>query len=131
MKILFPVNLYDATCNITEIVSSTGINATISSIKGILKYNAIPDITPPKNSDPVSPIKIFAGCILKIKNPNTAPITIAPKIPSSYTPNFKAIIVKHVIIIVHTLDDNPSIPSVKFTAFVVPKITIIANGIYK
>ena len=44
--------------------------------------------------------------------------------------NIVAITVKHVIIIVLTLDDNPSIPSVKFIAFVVASITKIANGIY-
>ena len=39
------------------------------------------------------------------------------------------IIVKHVIIIAETLEQSPSIPSVKFTALVVPSITTIANGI--
>ena len=119
-----------ATCIITDIVSITGIIAITNNISGIFKYSATPDITPPKNSEPVSPINAFAGYMLNIKNANTAPIVIAPNITISFTPNIVAIIVKHVIIIADTVDDNPSIPSVKFTAFVVPSITNIANGIY-
>ena len=120
----------DTTCNITDIVSSTGINAITSRISGIFKYSAIPEITPPKNSEPVSPINTLAGYMLNIKNANTAPITIAPNTIISFTSNIVEITVKHVIIIVHTLDDNPSIPSVKLTAFVVASITNIASGIY-
>jgi len=41
----------------------------------------------------------------------------------------KGIIVKHAIIIVVILVANPSIPSVRFIALVVPSITNIANGI--
>ena len=104
--------------------------AIISNINGIFKYNAIPDITPPKNNEPVSPINTLAGYILNIKNANTAPITIAPNTTISFTPSIVAIIVKHVIIIVHTLGDKPSIPSVKFIALVAPNNTNIANGIY-
>ena len=39
--------------------------------------------------------------------------------------------VKQVIIIADMLEESPSIPSVRLTALVVAKITIIANGIYK
>mgnify|MGYP003296353067 CR=1 FL=1 len=99
MNILFPVNLNDATCNITDIVSSTGINAIISKISGILKYSARPDITPPKKSEPVSPINTFAGYILNIKNASIAPTTIEPNIVISFTVNIVAITVKAVIII--------------------------------
>ena len=130
LNTLFPVFLNTATWIITDNVSSTGIIAIINNNRGIFKYNAIPDTTPPRNSEPVSPINAFAGYILNIKNPNVAPITIAPNTIISFVPNIVAIIVKHVIIIVLTLDDNPSIPSVKFIAFVVASITKIANGIY-
>ena len=34
-------------------------------------------ISAPKNSDPVSPIKILAGLILKNKNPSVPPMTAA------------------------------------------------------
>ena len=59
------------------------------------------------------------------------PIAMLPNKDISVNPFIFPIIVKHVIIIAQTLDDNPSIPSVKFTAFVVPKITNITNGTYK
>ena len=54
-----------------------------------------------------------------------------PNIPISSTFNAIPTIVKHVIIIVLTLEESQSIPSVKLIAFVVAKITIIANGMYK
>lgn len=106
---------------ITDNVSSTGINAIISNKIGILKYKARPDITPPRRSEPVSPMNTFAGCRLNIKNPSTAPMTILPNNDISATPNKIPITVKQVIIMVHTLDESPSIPSVKLMAFVVPK----------
>ena len=53
-----------------------------------------------------------------------------PNTDTSVTPLNIPITVKHVIIIVDTLDDNPSIPSVKFIAFVVANITHIAAGTY-
>ena len=120
-----------ATCIITDNVSKTGIIAIKINNNGIFKYNANPDITPPSINDPVSPINTFAGCKLNIKNPNVAPITILPNIDTSYTWLLIPITVKHVIIIAETLEDNPSIPSVRFTAFVVASTTIIASGIYK
>ena len=74
-------------------------------------------------------VNTLAGCRLNIKNPITAPITMLPNKEASGTAFICAITVKHVIIIAETLDDNPSIPSVKFTAFVVASITKIAKGI--
>ena len=76
-------------------------------------------------------MKTFAGCKLNIKKPNTVPITTLPKIATSFTSNKIPIIVKQVMIIAHTLEESPSIPSVKLTAFVVASITRIANGMYK
>ena len=67
---------------------------------------------------------------MKSKNPKAAPITIHPKIVVSLISQTIEITVKQVSIIVVTLVANPSIPSVKFTAFVVANITITANGIY-
>ena len=67
---------------------------------------------------------------MNIKNPKHAPINIVPNIVISFTPNIIPITVRHVIIIVVTLVESPSIPSVKLTAFVVANITTTANGIY-
>ena len=77
----------------------------------------------------MSPINTFAGCKLNIKNPKVAPITTLPSIEISGAFNLIPIIVKQVTIIAETLEQSPSTPSVKFTAFVVPRITTIANGI--
>ena len=65
---------------------------------------------------------------LNIKNPKHAPITMLPKTTISFTSNIIATTVKHVVIIAEILVLNPSIPSVKFTAFVVPNITNITKG---
>ena len=81
------------------------------------------------NREPVSPINTFAGCKLNIKKPSTEPITMLPNIEISVKLFCIPIIVKQVIIIAETLDESPSIPSVKFIALVVANITIIANGI--
>ena len=130
MKNLFPpVTLKYTTCIITEIVSIIGINAIIKSNNGIFKYSAILEITPPKNNEPVSPIKILAGCKLNIKKPNTEPITMLPKIETSVMFFIIAMAVNAAIIIAEILEDKPSIPSVKLTAFVVASITKIANMI--
>ena len=67
---------------------------------------------------------------MKIKNPRHAPTIILPNTIISFISKIIAITVKHVTIIAETLVLNPSIPSVKFTAFVVPNITNMANGIY-
>lgn len=104
--------------------------ATISNINGIFKYIAIITIAPPSKSEPVSPINIFAGCKLNIKNPRHAPQSVSPIKAISYTPLFIAIIDNAAIIIIETLLANPSIPSVKFTAFVAASITNIINGRY-
>ena len=70
------------------------------------------------NSEPVSPINTFAVFKLNIKNPKHAPIIMLPKTIISFTSNIIAITVKHVVIIADTDVLSPSIPSVKFTAFV-------------
>ena len=54
-----------------------------------------------------------------------------PKTITSFTSKIMAITVKHVAIIADMLVLNPSIPSVRFIAFVVPSITNITKGMYK
>ena len=102
----------------------------INSNKGIFKYNAIAEIIPPSIKDPVSPINTFAGCKLNIKNPNVAPTAILANNDTSNILLLIPITAKHVIISAEILEHNPSTPSVKLIAFVVPSITIIASGIY-
>ena len=118
---LFPlVFLKYITCNTTESVSITGIAAIINKISGIFKYNAKPDITPPSNNDPVSPINTFAGCELKTKNPNIAPTNIKQNIPISWFPESQlepnTIIPNAAKAIIESPPASPSNPSVRFTA---------------
>ena len=83
------------------------------------------------SNEPVSPINTLAVFRLNIKNPKHDPTIILPKTITSFTSKIIAITVKHVAIIADILVLNPSIPSVKFIAFVVPNITNITKGIYK
>lgn len=78
----------------------------------------------------MSPMNIFAGCKLNIKNPKHAPHSTHPKTVISSTPYFAAITERHAMIIIEIDAPNPSIPSVRFTAFVAASIAKIANGIY-
>ena len=104
--------------------------AIIINNKGIFKYNAIPAIAPPSSNEPVSPMNTCAGYILNNKNPKLVPIIIDPNIVVSFIFHIIEIMVNVAIINVVTPVDNPSIPSVKFTAFVVPNITNRAKIIY-
>ncbi len=99
------------------------------SSSGILRYNAILAIAPPNKREPVSPIITFAGCKLNTKNARQLPIKILPNIVISFIPKIIPMTVKQVRIMVVTLVDSPSIPSVKLTAFVVARSTTTANGI--
>ena len=83
------------------------------------------------NSDPVSPINTLAVFRLNIKNPKQAPTIMLPNTTTSFISNIIAITVKQVVIIAEIDVLKPSIPSVKFTALVVPSITNITKGIYK
>ena len=68
--------------------------------------------------------------MLKIKNPRQIPITMVPNTTTSFTSKIIAITVKQVITTADMVGHKPSTPSVKLMAFVVAKITKIANGIY-
>ena len=51
----------------------------------MFNYNCYSCKDPPKDNDPVSPIKIFAGGALYQRNPKQAPTTEPQKIDSSPT----------------------------------------------
>ena len=86
--------------------------------------------TPPRAMEPVSPIKIFAGFLLKIRNPRQPPAT-APNITGSPMKQkaVPAITINSETRVV-TPDARPSSPSVRFTAFTTPTTINITNGIY-
>ena len=46
-------------------------------IIGVFKIRAFADKSPPKKSEPVSPIKTFALCLLNAKNPKSEDAKIA------------------------------------------------------
>ena len=81
----------------------------------------------PRNREPVSPIKILAGFILKIKKPRTMPIAIDDIVKAS------CVCVrdrkKATTDIAKEVDDaKPSIPSVRFAQLIMPSKNIIAKG---
>ena len=100
----------------------------MTNSSGIFKYNAIAATAPPSIREPVSPIITLDGYKLNNKNPKHAPDSALPNKVTSLQSKIIAITVRQVKIIVVTLLDKPSIPSVKLIAFVVASITKIANG---
>ena len=84
-------------------------------------------ITAPKKKEPVSPINTFALCQLNSKKIIYAPITIISNIATAKFPYFIAYPIKNVKITIPTLDESPSTPSVKFTAFEKPVIQMIVK----
>ena len=80
LKILLPVNLKEATCIMTETVSKTNRPPIIAKTISCFTIIAIAASEPPKDRDPVSPIKIFAGGALYQRKPKQAPTTDPQKI---------------------------------------------------
>ena len=143
---LFPVNLNDITCIITETVSKTNKPPIIARTISCYTIIATAASDPPKDKDPVSPIKILAGGALYQRKPRQDP-TIAPqKIAASPTsgiywiwrysenivfPTIYEIKVNESATSITGTVANPSSPSVRFTALDAPMITNIPNGIKK
>ncbi len=115
---------------IAKIVSNTGNANTISgaTITIAVYVFATPkiDITAklnPKKFDPVSPIKVFAGLKLKGINPDRAPARAVINIIAITGESFNENIINndtHEMIDIP--EDNPSNPSIRFIAFVIPII---------
>ena len=90
--------------------------------------NDAPTIIPPKNSEPVSPIKILAGCKLKNKKPRDEPINIAPRKLVATLSNLTAPKQTSSTPTVSTqVEARPSTPSVRFTEFTIPQSSINAK----
>ena len=87
LKTLFPVNLKDTTCTMTETASRTNKPPVIA--KTISCFVIIPTAPsdPPSAKDPVSPINIFAGGALNHRNPRHAPIIDPQKTATSPMPS--------------------------------------------
>ena len=78
LKTLLPVNLNDITCINTDKVSNTNRPPIIARTISCFTIIATVANEPPKESDPVSPIKILAGGALYHRKPKHAP-TIEPQ----------------------------------------------------
>ena len=102
----------------TDNVSITYIPPTIMTNISIFSISAKVPITPPRASEPVSPINIFAGKALNFKNPSKAPAKAIAKTATSKFCVLKPTIAKKVNTIIVTEVASPSTPSVKFTALV-------------
>ena len=85
LKILLPVNLKETTCIITDTVSKTNKPPIIAKTISCLTIIAIAAKDPPKDNEPVSPIKIFAGGALYQRKPRHAPTIDPQKIDNSPT----------------------------------------------
>mgnify|MGYP003489307284 CR=1 FL=1 len=90
------------------------------------------EIMNPRNMAPVSPINILAGKKLYFKNPNVLPANTRAISATNISPILKTAIPAMVSsAIVETPPANPSNPSIKFMAFVIPTIQSTVNGIAK
>ena len=92
-----------------------------------LSENAYEAATAPRNREPVSPIKILAGFILKIKNPRTIPMVIEDIVNASsdLVRDRKKVTTE----MANIVDDaSPSTPSVKLAQLIIPSKNIIASG---
>ena len=85
MKTLFPVSLNEITWIITDTVSRTNKPPIIPKTISCFVITLTAPKEPPKDRDPVSPIKIFAGGALYHKNPKQDPTIEPQKIEDSPT----------------------------------------------
>ena len=105
----------------------TAINVVLFTVPSI----AITDKIKPKNKEPVSPIKIFAGFLLNNKNPNNAPTIAKQNTNTGKLFSLYANSANVPVVIIVTLVASPSSPSVKLTAFENPVCQNITNNKYK
>ena len=87
IKILFPVNLKETTCTITDTASKTNRPPVMARTISCFVATPTAPKDPPKASEPVSPINIFAGGALNHKKPIEAPIIAPQNIAISPTPS--------------------------------------------
>ena len=86
IKILFPVNLKETTCTITDTASKTKSPPVIAKTISCFVTTPTAPKEPPRAREPVSPINILAGGALNHKNPIEAPIIAPQKTDTSPTP---------------------------------------------
>ncbi len=110
----------NAVSNIGTPNANTGTaNATTATLFTIPETDVTASMYP-NNSEPVSPMKIFAGLKLKGRNPREAPAIIAHCITIKSCPNLAAVNKRVVAAMLATPEARPSSPSIKFMVFVIP-----------
>ena len=75
---------------------------------------------PPRNNEPVSPIKVFAGFQFQQRKPRTPPSNAEDNMESPANFNITDAIIKVIATVAVTLEQRPSMPSVRFTLFTQP-----------
>ena len=99
---------------IASIISGEAINKFDEIVIKLLFWKVVPKKIAARKVLPTSPINIFAGYQLKIKNPNNEPI-------NAYSPIENVDWIDIVIKIIRKDPEiNPSIPSIKFTKLIIP-----------
>ena len=94
---------------------------------GFLNENATHEQRAPRKSEPVSPMKIFAGLTLKNKNAREIPQRQVERIAESGL--VLSEIKKNTIPIANATDEaRPSMPSVRLAQLTMPRSNKIANG---
>ena len=72
------------TCRITDITSITSSPPKITSSSSVRVKIAIPASAPPRESEPVSPMKILAGSAFHHRKPKQAPASAIATTARSY-----------------------------------------------
>ena len=112
--------------NVSKIGSPNTIKGAINTIAVYVFATPIIDITAneyPKKLEPVSPIYVLAGLKLYGRKPTMLPASAVINIIGTIEAPFNEKIIrsdKHEINVIP--DDNPSKPSIKLIAFVIPTI---------
>ncbi|MNC44110.1 hypothetical protein D3C75_930060 [compost metagenome] len=123
-----PRVLKEATCKTTDSISMTNTPPITTKSSSLLVTMAIAPIAPPMPKEPKSPINTLAGWALNTRKPSTAPIIAAAHTPAAIDVACMATTAKAASAMALTPDNNPSTPSVKFTALVTAIIMITING---
>lgn len=111
---------------VSNIGSPKTINGATMTIAVYVLATPSMDITAseyPKKLEPVSPINVFAGLKLNGRNPINAPASAVTAIIAIIGELFKEKIIKSDIHEITPIpEDNPSKPSIRLIAFVIPTI---------
>ena len=121
MQILLKLEYVISIIGTAKTIKGNNIASVATFITPVIEIAASKN---PENNAPLSPINIFAGLKLKVKNASIAPARIKPirALIGFAGDNVIAKIAKVIAFTVTTEPASPSTPSIKFTAFEIPTI---------